>query len=318
MTQVLSRPRRFRRVRRVAGACLWPIVRRAARAYVAGEKLEDALRVAGRFAKEGAPCALGYFDSEEEDTAQTVLNTYLSALRAIEGREDYLSIKLPALRFRGDLLRQVAEEAKRGKVRLHFDALWPGAVDQTREMIDELRSGGGVGELGFTLPGRWRRSLVDAHWAAARGLPIRVVKGQWEDPKEPGRDLRRGFLEVIDQLAGRAKHVAVASHDVLVAREAIQRLRGAGTACELELLFGFPMRESMAMAREMGVGVRVYIPYGKTHLPYAVEKLLGQPRLAWWLLKDLVCSMGRGWGKRSRERETEMVHKSPRISTNRG
>jgi proline dehydrogenase len=290
MIRADSKPRRFHSARRIAGACLLPLLKQAARAYVAGDTLDDARQIARRFAAENIPCTIGYFDSDDDDTPQTVLYTYLAALRAIADTNDYLSIKLPSLGFRADLLEKLAIQAAPSHIRLHFDALGPESVDPTRDCIDRLLRQSPASHLGFTLVGRWRRSLVDAHWAVTRGLSIRVVKGQWADPHDPARDLRQGYLKVIDQLAGRARHVAVASHDVPMTRQALQRLQEAGTSCELELLFGLPLRQSLALARHMNIPIRIYIPYGKTHLPYAVGKVLTQPRLAWWLFKDLLSS----------------------------
>ena len=116
---------------------------------------------------------------------------------------------------------------------------------------------------------------------------MRVVKGEWPDAQAPNRDLRAGYLEVIDRLAGRARHVSVASHDVPLADEAIRRLRAAGTPCNLELLFGLPLRASLAAARQQQVDVSIYVPYGKGYLPYALSKVLRDPRRWLWLARDL-------------------------------
>jgi proline dehydrogenase len=106
-----------------------------------------------------------------------------------------------------------------------------------------------------------------------------VVKGQWPDPEEPGRDPSAGYLEVIGRLAGRARHVGVATHDVPLAAEAIARLRATNTPFELELLYGMPMARAP---------VRIYVPFGKGFIPSAVGVLRRNPRLAWLVLKDLV------------------------------
>mgnify|MGYP006268091069 CR=1 FL=1 len=70
--------------------------------------------------------------------------------------------------------------------------------------------------------------------------------------------------------------------------EAFMRLRRAGTPCELELLFGLPMRRSLAWAAEAGGRVRIYVPYGRGYLPHAVSQLRRNPRFAWWIVKDLL------------------------------
>lgn len=269
---------------RVAAKCLLPIARRAARSYIAGERLDDAVRVASRLTQRGLGVCLGYWDAEGE-LSRLVADEYLAGIDALVGHEHaYLSIKMPAIKFSQELLTEVVEHATRHKVRLHFDSHGTDAAEKSRVLVDQLLESGA--ELSYTLPGRWARSIDDAAWAAERQMVVRVVKGQWADPLDPTRDLRQGFLNVIDALAGRARHVAVASHDVPLVAEAVDRLRRTGTSCEMELLYGLPMRESLRLADRLALGVHVYVPYGKSYLPYAMSRLGSNPRMAWWLLRD--------------------------------
>jgi proline dehydrogenase len=95
-------------------------------------------------------------------------------------------------------------------------------------------------------------------------------------------------LTLADRLAGRAGHVIVATHDGDLAREALARLRAAGTPCELELLLGLPPQASIRAAREAGVGVRAYVPYGCARLPYRLSEAGRNPAVLWWLACDLL------------------------------
>ena len=118
-------------------------------------------------------------------------------------------------------------------------------------------------------------------------MRVRVVKGQWADVVKPEVELREGFLAVVDRLAGRARHVAVATHDAWLAKEALGRLLKAKTPCELELLYGLPMGPALAAAREAGVPVRIYLPYGHGWLPYSISQVYKNPKILWWVLRDL-------------------------------
>jgi proline dehydrogenase len=269
-------------------ALMLPLMRRAARSYVGGDTVEDALSIARRLAADGLPNTLGFWDTPDY-SARQVIDTYLESVEALAAidLDSYLSIKPPALRFDAKLAAELASAAKKLGVRIHCDSHGPEVADASHELEQTMLGALGADNLSTTLPGRWLRSLHDADWAVDRGIRARVVKGQWPDPAAPDRDMRDGYLEVIDRLAGRARHVGVATHDVPLAAKAIERLRKAGTPCELELLYGMPMGQSLAWAKEAGVSVRVYVPYGRGFIPSALGVLKRNPHLAWLMLKDL-------------------------------
>lgn len=259
----------------------------ASLAYVAGPALEDAVAACRRFADEGLSSTVGYWDSGEGADPREVADAYLRALSAVqaEGLDAYLSIKAPPLQMSSAWVEKVVGRAREHDLGVHFDSLFPQAADRTLELVGEsLRL---HARVGCTVAGRWRRGPADAVRAAALGvMRVRVVKGQWEDPGDPRRDLRAGFLDAIDALAGQPVRVAVATHDPPLARQALQRLRDAGTPCELELLYGLPVNAARAVARELDVPVRMYVPYGKAYMPYALSQLRRNPKVVWWYLRD--------------------------------
>ena len=280
-------------LRRAALRCAMPMLRQAARAYVGGESLPQALLLRQRLADKSIGCTLGYFNADEEGAA-TITAEYVRALQALVGSDDYLSVKPPALGYEHIRLRRLADAAAEHGLRLHFDAHGPETAVPTRQALDRLLALHPPGRLGITLPGRWRRSLADAAWAIERGLPVRVVKGQWPDNSPERHSAEQGFLAVIDALAGRAAHVAVATHNVALAEIALERLQVAGTPCSLELLYGLPLHASHALAQRLDVPVRVYLAYGTAHLPYALGKALSQPHVIAWVLRDFVASWRHG------------------------
>jgi len=275
-------------------ACAQPLLRRVSRNYIAGDTLADAVRVKEKLAAQGLAATIGFWDGEN-DNPRGVADQYLAGLDALaaSGSRDYLSIKLPAIGYQSDLLRQVAQRAVDLGVRIHCDGMEPESVERTKAMIEELKTELPGLAISCTLPGRWLCSVEDAAWAAKWQLPVRVVKGEWPDPQAPDRDLRAGYLEVIDALAGKVPWVGVASHDPPLAREAILRLQKAGTPCDQELLYGLPTRTQIRQARELGLNVRMYIPYGEAYMPYALSKVRRKPLILWWLARDLVVSLFR-------------------------
>ncbi len=272
-------------VRHRIGRMMLPVMRRAASSYIAGAELNDALTAARTLAVRGLGSTIAFWDEVGAD-AKDVLKATLRSAQAIgtERLDCYLSVKAPSLEYSEEALLQVIGLCRSNNTRLHFDALGIESAEPTRMLIESLLRH--YANVSCTLPGRWERSLKDADWAVERGVAVRVVKGQWEDPAMPSKDPHAGFLAVIERLAGRAQKVAVATHNPTLAAPALEKLMKAGTPCELELLFGLPTRAVLKIAAAMGVGARVYVPYGYGWLPYSLSQARKNPRILWWMLKD--------------------------------
>jgi proline dehydrogenase len=260
------------------------VMRRASRAYVAGPALEDALRVCDRLAAQKLATSIGFWNVAGQ-APRAVADAYLVGLdRTARARLDCsLSIKASALGCSRALVDEVLARAIETGVGLHFDAMRPESAGPTLQLIAEAAAR--FPRVGCTLPARWQRSARDAERALELGVNVRVVKGQWADPVRDV-DPRAGYLSVIDRLAGRARHVAVATHDPALAREALARLRAAGTPCQQELLFGFPLKAALRVAVEAGVSTRIYVPYGDAWIPYCVSRLRENPHVLVWLARD--------------------------------
>jgi proline dehydrogenase len=263
------------------------VSRRAAAAYVAGSQIDDALLVCRTLQERGRTGSVGYWNSRGEEPRR-VAQTYLAATEALSrsGLDMCLSIKATALGFSPKLVAELLERTGSSGIRVHFDSLAPESADPTLAlMADETSRHPGVG---ITLPSRWRRSLDDADAAVELGLCVRVVKGRWAAHAAGEMDGRAGFLAVVDRLAGRATRVAVATHDHALAHAALQRLRAAGTPCELELLLGLPSGQAADAADRLSTPVRVYVPYGDATLPYRIQDVGRDVRILGWISQDLL------------------------------
>lgn len=270
---------------------LGTLSRYLSRAYIAGPELQDALQAFDRFTALGKAGTIGYFNPAGQAAGQIAGINRQLIVGLAEGRQQgYISLKVPPLGYQTGLIEDIARLAATHGVGLHFDSHAIDTTDATFGCIEAaLRH---TDQVGCTLPGRWPRSLADAERAIALKLRVRVVKGQWADPAAPEVDANTGYLQVVDRLAGRARAVAIATHDPRLARAALMRLLAAGTPCEHEQLFGLPMRTVSALARELGVPVRVYIPFGSAWLPYALSQLARKPGTLWWLLRDAMAASG--------------------------
>ncbi len=262
------------------------IIAKASRSYVSGETLNDAIRTNESLQKLGYSVTLAYWNRDDDDHLD-VLSHYKNAVEEFSkiSSENYVSIKAPAFGFDQNHYMTLLKKAREMGVQIHFDSLGHEDVDATCSLIDH-HTQQLCHDIGFTLPGRWQRSIEDADWVSKMGLNVRVVKGQWPDPNDPTKDMNEGFIDVIQQLAGKVRNVRIASHDPPLVKQSIEILQKANTPCELELLYGLPVRDILPVAKEMGVSVRLYVPYGYAWLPYGLNLMRNKPRVLWWILKD--------------------------------
>jgi len=236
----------------------------------------------------GIASTLGKLSKSGDDPAQIVREYQVASNSLKTGTATdrfYLSVKPPALDFNPEFAAVIVATARQNGHAVHFDAHGFGYADRTLRMLAAVmerrypaRDEAALPwSFGLTLPSRWKRSLADARWAAKKGVRPRLVKGDFKagpsDEVEPGK----GFLTLVDQLAGEVSELALATHDCVLAREAIRRCQRRGAAVQLELFFGMPSGTMMALAREMEVPVRFYVPYGDTLLIYVIRDLLTNP-----------------------------------------
>lgn len=246
--------------------------------HIAGETAEQAARSCARLAGSGVAVTAGYFHGGEAQPAAAA-DTWrrLATALAQTGCDALLALKAPALAFGDELVRGIAQAG----VPLVFDSLTEPLAARTLELAEGLSAG-------VALPARWRRSAGDAGRLRDGPSRVRLIKGEWADPAGDPRDFAGAYLELARILAGRHATVGVATHDPVLAEAALNVLLDAGTPCELEQLRGLPRRRTMAIAKTLGVPVRLYYPFGPGWWPYALDKALARPYLPLWALRDLI------------------------------
>jgi len=279
-----------------------PIVGRVASRYVAGETLDDAVRVVRSLNGQGAMATVDLLGEEvhERDKATAAVEEYRHVFDAIarEGLDSNVSIKLTLLGlkidegFCRDNVARIAETAKGYGNFIRIDMEDSTCTDATLRIYHELQ--GRYGNLGVVLQAYMRRTLADIDGLPAEGGNVRLCKGIYVEPRRIAwkgyETVRANFVAALEKLILRGVYVGVATHDEYLACQATALVDKHGLQphqYEFQMLLGVD-EELRRILIAAGHRLRVYVPYGRDWYPYSIRRLRENPEVARHVLKALL------------------------------
>jgi proline dehydrogenase len=280
-----------------------PVVRRISSRYIAGEELDDALRVVLQLNHEGKLATIDVLGEEitEPEEAQAIAAAYREAFEAIErGRLDSnvsikptaLGLKLGYELFRENLTDVVEHAASRGNF-VRIDMEDSSTTDDTLRLYRELRAAGHH-NVGVVLQARLKRTLADIAELADLKPNVRLCKGIYLEPPELAyRDfdsIRASFVHALEALLEAGCYVGIATHDEWLLEQG-QRLvstRGLGREdYEFQMLLGVRPALGDELVRG-GHRLRIYTPFGRHWYAYSLRRLQENPKIAGYIAADTV------------------------------
>ena len=280
-----------------------PVVRRISARYIAGEELDDALRVVLQLNDEGKLATIDVLGEEiaEPDEAQAIAAAYREAFEAIErGKLDSnVSIKPTALGlklgydlFRENLMEVVEDAASRENF-VRIDMEDSSTTDDTLRLYRELRAAG-HDNVGVVFQARLKRTLADIRELAELTPNVRLCKGIYLEPPEIAyRDfdsIRAVFVQALEALLDAGCYVGIATHDEWLLEQG-QRLvseRGLGREdYEFQMLLGVRPALGDELVRG-GHRLRIYTPFGRYWYAYSLRRLQENPKIAGYIAADTV------------------------------
>ena len=280
-----------------------PVVRRISSHYIAGEELDDALRVVLQLNHEGKLATIDVLGEEitEPEEAQAIAAAYREAFEAIErGRLDSnvsikptaLGLKLGYELFRENLTDVVEHAASRGNF-VRIDMEDSSTTDDTLRLYRELRAAGHH-NVGVVLQARLKRTLADIAELADLKPNVRLCKGIYLERAEVAyRDfdsIRASFVQALEALLDSGCYVGIATHDEWLLEQG-QRLvstRGLGREdYEFQMLLGVRPALGDELVRG-GHRLRIYTPFGRHWYAYSLRRLQENPKIAGYIAADTV------------------------------
>ena len=279
-----------------------PIVGAVAKRYIAGESLDEALKVAEDLNRAGFLTALDLLgeDTTRIEQASQAANDYSRALDEIttRGIDAYVSIKPTQFGLKVDpracleLIRSLSTRARSKGQFVRIEMEDSSSTSETIELFRTLR--GEFSNVGIVIQAYLRRSVADISAIADLKPNVRIVKGVYVEPrkvafKDP-RIINRNYVRMAEELLRKGAYVAFATHDELLVWEAFRMAEEMSLpkdAYEFQMLLGV-QDELRDIIRDAGHRMRVYIPYGKDWYPYSVRRLRENPEIAGYVMRAML------------------------------
>jgi proline dehydrogenase len=278
-----------------------PAGRRLAARFIAGEKLDDAIRAVRQLNAEGFEVTLDHLGESVNDhaTADEACRVYIDLLDRIaeEGLRSHISIKLTQLglaiseQLTQRLLGTLCEAAARHHNFVRIDMESSAYVDATLRVFRQAAAPRDV--LGVVIQSYLYRSERDVEALLKDGVRIRLVKGAYQEPRQIAypdkKDVDRNFVAIMQKLLLSGIYHGIATHDahVVAATEAWARAHQLpADRFEFQMLYGV-QRQLQRSLLERGYRVRVYVPYGSQWYAYFMRRLAERPANVFFVLRQL-------------------------------
>ena len=296
----------------------WSFAWWAASRFVAGETIQDAIRVVRELNAKGINATLDHLGEHTSsvEEANTAADSIISILQEIDkaGVRSNVSIKLTQIGMgldeeicRRNLIR-ILNQAKQHCNFVRIDIEDTPYTDVTISIFRSLMARDfTTRQAGMAVQAYLYRAEADTRALLELGTRFRLVKGAYKEPPDRAFPKKADTDANFDLLAkilidaalkiesntasedGRIPPVpAIASHDekrIQFARQYAEKVGLPKNAIEFQMLYGI-RRDLQEQLAKQGYPVRVYVPFGTHWYPYFMRRLAERPANIWFFVSN--------------------------------
>jgi len=294
----------------------WSFAWRTASRFIAGTKLEDAMRVVRELNAKGINATLDHLGEhtstpEEAQQATDDIFATLDAIGADTNARANVSIKLTQIGLGLDEslcaqnLERIVARAKQNNTFVRVDIEDTPYTDKTINLYYRIREKGYT-NMGMAVQSYLYRAEADTRRMVGDNTTIRLVKGAYQEPADKAfpkkadvdanydlltKILIDGSLANKTQLSadGRIPPIpAIASHDekrIAFAKQYAEKSGLPKDGMEFQMLYGIRRDLQEQLVKE-GYCVRVYVPFGTHWYPYFMRRLAERPANIWFFISN--------------------------------
>jgi proline dehydrogenase len=275
--------------------------------YIAGEELEDALRVTRKFNSQHIKATMDllgefltraervdYYKHEYmrlmEESVNTGLDNSFSVKPTMFG---LLLDREMCYNHIHDIVAKAASLNRFVRIDMEDTQCTDMEIDLYKKLLDKF-----PGHVGLVLQAYLKRTLDDLKDLTAfdqgRGLlNIRICKGIYNEPAtlafKNKEEINRNFLVDLEYMLCNNIYAAIATHDRKLIDGSYELLKSCKVPAdrfEFQMLYGVTpeLRKSVV---DKGYTMRVYVPYGKDWFNYSTRRLKENPSMIVHMIKAL-------------------------------
>ncbi len=260
---------------------LYPFAKR----FIAGEDLSTALKSIHVLESSGYLSTVDILGEHihRKEQAERAQKAYLDLVREIDNGPSPVDLSVKVTQMGLDIDREICRRnisellaaASRHTVRLDMEG--SGYTQSTIDLCVALHRP--HKNLGQAVQAYLFRTANDVDRLIESGISVRLCKGAYkESPKiawSAMDDIRANFLKLAKKLLTEGFLPAIATHDEYLLAEILDftaRKNIDPKSFYFEMLYGV-RRDLHKVLLDKGYQVRIYVPYGKSWLPYTLRRL---------------------------------------------
>lgn len=272
------------------------------RKYIAGESLDDGIRVVKELNSKGIYATMDVLGESVKNKEESVdaKNKAMEVLEAIEKHKlmSNLSIKPTQMgllideEFAYNQILELVKKAHEINNFVRIDMEDSTTTDKTIELYKRIYEE--YKNVGVVIQAYLKRSFDDVIVLNKLGTNYRLCKGIYVEPAsiaiKDRQAIRENYLKILKQMFVDGNYVGIATHDKFIVDEAyrmIQEMNIPKDKFEFQMLLG--VREDLRdKINRDGYKIRVYVPFGKDWYAYSVRRLKENPSIAGHIVKSFL------------------------------
>jgi proline dehydrogenase len=277
--------------------------------FVAGDQVDDAIRVAAELNRKNIVVSVDNLGENVTniEQARASAQLYHQLLEQIAAHKLKANVSLKLTHMGLDVDEQLARDLVTGLVQkaasmhpqnfVRVDMEGSPYTQRTLDFVHELhRMPGHAGHVGTVIQSYMLSAEADVEKLLADRIRIRLCKGAYKEPPEVAfqkkSDVDANYVKLMKILMKSGVFHGLATHDeniiteakALAIRENIPR-----DAFEFQMLHGIRRDLQQSLVRD-GWGMRVYVPFGTEWYPYFMRRLAERPANVFFIAKNMLRS----------------------------